>query len=647
MLKLVIIMKFNEQYFNKVYNLLQKGDTEGAMKMLDEVPENHPEYPKSLFYKSLIMKNDDNAESINMFNKAIEMQYIQSALSRDIKEVYEMALGNFEVDEFEIAMAFFDLCIEKNYNVAESKMFKIECLLNLGLIDDADELIDEVLKTDENNAEAVLLKSRVLGKMEEYEESLKFIDKAIELDPEYDRSYPFKALIYFMMERHDEAFEYIDKHVEGIEGALLKANFYRELEDYENVEKCFEIAENIDSNNEELLISKSVHYLDLGEFEKANENIDKCLKIDPEDDLYNEIKLRIILGLEDEDLKYDGLQEIYQNKPEVIDSYMEDKMSSMSLYSDEDSDKYALEEYIIYGKDYPTEYMNYNLYNVLKRLKDDSDLYDVYTKVEFKNLYSTEILTNILINDNYIEAVDLEEINVEKEVNKKSAQELSDLLEKEGITASGKKKKLVKMAVKSVPPIKFCTKFSVTSKGDEFIKDFSWFDIYDECLIAFNLNDVSKYLDDHKNEDNIDVLNEYIVDHIDLAHEKEDFQYLDDCYISLSLFYMYLKDYENCLCASLNEIILKFNPVYEYELDYAIYNIIYKPNIEKIKKCLEKVDIDIEELFYEMWDLKDSKEDFCSKEEGFSFLKRALDGEDLDDLSDEYEEKFIGVIARD
>ena len=106
MLKLVIIMKFNEQYFNKVYNLLQKGDTEGAMKMLDEVPENHPEYPKSLFYKSLIMKNDDNAESINMFNKAIEMQYIQSALSRDIEEVYEMALGNFEVMNLKLQWLF-------------------------------------------------------------------------------------------------------------------------------------------------------------------------------------------------------------------------------------------------------------------------------------------------------------------------------------------------------------------------------------------------------------------------------------------------------------------------------------------------------------------------------------------------------------
>ena len=77
---------------------------------------------------------------------------------------------------------------------------------------------------------------------------------------------------------------------------------------------------------------------------------------------------------------------------------------------------------------------------------------------------------------------------------------------------------------------------------------------------------------------------------------------------------------------------------------YTIFNPLI---IDNIKKCLETLDVDIESLFYELWDLKDSEEDFASKEECFNYLKRILNGEDLDELSDEYEEKYIQVIYRD
>ena len=100
------------------------------------------------------------------------------------------------------------------------------------------------------------------------------------------------------------------------------------------------------------------------------------------------------------------------------------------------------------------------------------------------------------------------------------------------------------------------------------------------------------------------------------------------------------------MCASLSELILKFNPIYEFELVYAMYNAFSSMIIGNIKKCLEVLNIDLEPLFYELWDLKDSEIDYAPKEEVFKFLKRALEGEDLDELYDEYEEKYINVIYR-
>ena len=160
------------------------------------------------------------------------------------------------------------------------------------------------------------------------------------------------------------------------------------------------------------------------------------------------------------------------------------------------------------------------------------------------------------------------------------------------------------------------------------------------------MNDVSKYFDDHEGKNHVQLAEDYIGEHIKLAHRKEDFDYLDDCLISQSLLYMYQKDYQNCLCASLSELILKFNPIYEFELVYAMYNAFSSITIGNVKKCLEMLNIDLESLFYELWDLKDSEIDYAPKEVGFKFLKRALEGEDLDELYEEYEEKYIDVIYR-
>ena len=642
-------MKFDDSFFNEVYRLSQMGKADAAIEMLDMIPKNHSEYSRALFYKSMIMDDDGDGDALNFFKKAISIEYLNNVDGSKIEGVFDIAMECLFSEEFEDAIQFFDVCIEHDYNVFDSLKGKSLCLASMGLFDDANKCIDDALKIDDTDVEVLQAKATYLGELNDYDGALKWIDKAIEANPNSTENFQIKALTYFKMKNYDEAFEYADKVIDNdpddIGGLILKIKFYHELEDYENEEKCFEIAESIDGDNLELLFAKTLYYISCYEFENANEYIDKCLKIEPQSDIFTTTKLAIVNELDDSDLLDDTLNEIYKSNPEYIDAILNDEPSFSSNSHDSPS-KHALEEFIIYGKDYPSQSMNYNIFNVLYGLKTDSDINNVYSNIELMDLYSDEILTEVLLNNNYIQPLNSDEINIKKEASSKSPQELSELLKKEGIVASGKKKKLVKLAVKHVPPIRFCSNFRITDEGEEFLDDYAWFKIYDECLYGFDLNDVSKYIDEHDG-DTIEVLDDYIHEHIDFANEKEDFEYLDDCYVAMSLFYMSQKDYENCLRTSLSEIILKLNPIYEYEICYALYMVINSEMIKNIKECLGKLDVNLESLFYEIWDLKDGETDFTSKEEGFEYLERALDGEDLDDLSEEYEEKYIHVICRD
>ena len=642
-------MKFNDSFFNKVFNVSQS-DVDSAIDMLDSVPKNHSEYPRALFYKSMILNNEDNDyESFNLFKKSI-LHQLNNGLFKNVEDAFGVAMGYIYDGEFELAIGLFDFCIDNNYNVAVSLKFKSECLANLEQYEDAIETIDEALIIDENNAEFLQLKSSYLGDLGNYDESLNCIDKAIELDSDDDENLRVKAITYFKMENYDEAFKYInlfiDRDPEDVDRLISKIKFYIHLDDYENVEKYFEIAENIQEDNLELLFTKTLYYLDQFELEKANDYVDKCLKIEPQSDLLAELKLSIVRELDDSDLLDDALNTLNDLNPDFLRSILNKYNDSEYTGSfNSDSSKFCLEN-IVYGEDYPSQSLNYNMYNVLSALKSDSDINNIYSNINLIDSYSDETVTGILIENNLIQS-SIDEINIKKEASNKSPQELSQLLKQEGIVASGKKKKLVKLAIKHVPAIKFCSNFTLTDEGEDFLDEFSWFELYDECLSPFDLNDVSKYFDDHEGKDYVQLAEDYIGEHIKLAHHKEDFDYLDDCLISQSLLYMYQEDYQNCLCASLSELILKFNPIYEFEIFYAIYNVFSSIIIENIKKCLEVVNIDLEPLFYELWDLNDSEIDYAPKEEGFKFLKRALDDEDLDELYDEYEEKYIKVICRD
>ena len=610
--ELVMALLFKSVFF------AQLGKFEDANKCIDEALAIEDDNVHLIRSKGIYLAELDNyEESLKWFEKAIELD------PDSLENLESLAITYFRMENYEKAFECADNIIDKFPEYNTGILLKIRFYHELEDYENVEKCFEIAESMDEDDTE--ILFGEVLFYMErsQFEKANEYIDRCLELDPQSDLFARIKLII--VKEIGDS--DLLDEAIEDI---------------YQSNPEFIESLLNGDINEGDF---SDIDFDDLSNAGSFDGDFSKGGSFDGDfskggsfgDDLSN-------AGSFGDDLSNAG-------------SFGDESWDDFSGFPSNgslsrDSSKYKLDEYVIYGKDYPSESLNYIIYNLLTGLKSDSNIENVYSEIEL-GLYSEEMITDLLVEDDFIQAVDIDNINVKKEALSKNAEDLQQMLKDEGITASGKKKKLVKLAVKHVPPIKFCTNFSLMDKGEKFLNDFAWFKVYDECLLPFDLEDVSKYVHDHKEDltDGIDgymdLFNDYLEKHIELAHEKEDFMYLDDCLFSQSLLYKCRKDYMNCLRASLREFILRLNPIYEYEIYYAIYGVFVPIVVENIGECLEEVDVDIESLFYEIWDLKDSKEDYAPKEEGFNYLKRALDGEDLDKLSDEYEEKYIQVIYRE
>ena len=653
---------FDDSFFNKVYILAERGRTDEALKMLDSVPKNHSEYPRALFYKSVILGADgDEEESQKLFNQAINKEFKRQSSMDNYDLAFNFAMGAYEAGDFEEAVEFFDDCLNIRQDDCDALRFKALSLFGLENYDDAIETIDKAIAIEDDNADLWTDKACILESMGDVGHSKKCFDKARKLDANNNYLLISLHVFYFRQEKYGEALKYLNRAIElypdNPENYVEKAKFYFNLDDFDNANKYFDIAEEMDPDNLELLIPRAMFFLTLEEYEKSIEYVDKCLEIDDTLDFLLEIKLSAISKLDDEKLFDDTLNEIYQTNPEFIEAILND--GAPSIYDDgenrvydmrdseysifNDSNGYVLEEDIVYGKDYPSESMNFNIFNALVEFRQESDINEVFYNIDIMGTYSEDMLAEVLLDGEFIAPIDCENLDIKKEVSKKSPSELSALLKKHGIIASGKKKKLVKLAVKHLPLSEFTSNFTLTSEGEKFLKDYEWFGAYESYLLLFELSDISKYIDEHEGRD-ADLIQDYLCEHVRLALKKEDYDYLAESYISKSGIYLFDENYGDCLKESLKTFILLLNPIFSYELSIVI-NLLFKNEVVGyIPKSLKHLDdVDLKALFDELWDEKASKKDFCTKEVGFEYLKRLLDGEDEDHLSSEYRIKYLGM----
>ena len=270
-------------------------------------------------------------------------------------------------------------------------------------------------------------------------------------------------------------------------------------------------------------------------------------------------------------------------------------------------------------------------------IADDFRIYFKFSEVDY------DTMTDELVESGYVTRVVSDDLDIKKEINNKTNEELVNLLKRQGVTASGKRKKLLKLALKHIPAEKIeDNNFKITPEGKKFLKDHEWISTVLTLNGSFDFYESYDYILTHEG-DLKDIALEFAGKHMKLAMYQENFQYYLECLSVVCEIYMEFEDYLNALKYILKYIIERANPRYysyeEYIADKFVFKYFYT---FKIDECMEELELsDINELFDEVWDSTDFKHQYSSKEELYDYLVKILDGENIEKLSDKYIMKYF------
>lgn len=304
---------------------------------------------------------------------------------------------------------------------------------------------------------------------------------------------------------------------------------------------------------------------------------------------------------------------------------------------------HVLDEDIVFGKDYPTGSFDYDTYQILFYLKKEPNLDKIFQNLEFKTVHGEHLLRQNIIESNYITPIASNDIDFKDELLKMNANELSNILKKHGLTASGKKKKLLKLALENVTALDFddC-EFQLTDNGEKFLKDFEWIDLYDVCLNDFEFDDFYKFIDENESSNVIQTGFDYIDKNLTHAHQCEDFGYVSDCFNARAFIYIFEDDVYGSLKEEIRNYIFRINPIYDYGDYYSFYALLDYHDIEGIKIYSSQLGINnLEDIFNNIWDSMNLEKEFISKKDAYKLLNELFDEDKFDDLCENYLNEVI------
>ena len=149
------------------------------------------------------------------------------------------------------AIRLFDEATDKNPSFADAYLNKGICLMKLGRVTDAYEVLTKAVQVDPSLVQAILVKAEagiLIGKLNESEDDLKQIEK------EYKDSSGYYLIHGNLMES--------------------KSNIAKALEDYDQ-------AISLDSSNVEALVNRGAIQYKLGSLDLANKDFTKAVKFNP------------------------------------------------------------------------------------------------------------------------------------------------------------------------------------------------------------------------------------------------------------------------------------------------------------------------------------------------------------------------------
>ena len=300
---------------------------------------------------------------------------------------------------------------------------------------------------------------------------------------------------------------------------------------------------NIDDENKDEIILKEFFDL-ISHDEKLTSDIFQTIIEDNPD----EFEKLMINALEDEKFA-DGffkLVEDMDDEDDFMDFSQEDLdfIESLDLNLDSpypvadmmwgpNDDGYKLDD-TYYGKDYPISHDIY-IYRVLNSLKKYNNLKIALATAEIKGAATLQMIESTLYICQFIS----DEVNYENwdefANSELTIPDLKDILRENNLKVSGKKQELIDRVYENQLKLdKFRTeKVSLTPIGEEFLKENSWIEFYDDFLNKFDFNDYVKFLDNNEGE-LIEVTLKYLEEHLELAKKEDNQEYINDCIIAES-----------------------------------------------------------------------------------------------------------------
>ena len=284
-----------DKFFDDVYELFERGEIDKALSELDTIDENHPEYPRALFYKSVIMGAAGNQdEGRDLFYQALSNEFgedFEETLEDSIdynnpEELFTHGRFCYEMGDYSEAVEFFDSSLKLDSKNSETIYYKALSLAGMGEFKKAVKSIDKAIKINPDDDRFWNDKGNFLTKMNHVNKALKCFDKAIKLNPDDYIIWSNKGFLYLENEKYDKSLECYEKSCKLAPGEIHpiigKVNVYIAKDELENAQKCLDEASIIDDEDLEYLSAAAQLELSKKDYKKAIEYWDKCIEIDDE-----------------------------------------------------------------------------------------------------------------------------------------------------------------------------------------------------------------------------------------------------------------------------------------------------------------------------------------------------------------------------
>ena len=247
-------------------------------------------------------QNSQFQDAITCFDEAYRMDgntYAYALNNKGLAYYYSGKEARHKKDKeknYKEAIKCFENVLELRPNNSDAFNNKGNVLMELGWFEESKKCIDKAIELDTNNANAWNNRGRILANLSNYQEAIKYFDKAIEIKPEHKEAWNNKGIAlaklailtdeqkYFSDAEacYEKAMEFDDKFIDANNNkAMLYVSRKKFLKADEIIEKSLKIHEENQEENPDTIDKKGIILFHLQKYEEALTWFKKAVKTNP------------------------------------------------------------------------------------------------------------------------------------------------------------------------------------------------------------------------------------------------------------------------------------------------------------------------------------------------------------------------------